>query len=105
MKTLPDRAITMTFHSHQTKRREMWWRATLTFPPDADAATVLPISMVDGLGEPVESAVFEFAGLEIRISGGKGQMTYADFINGKHEKALWVYRKGMLPIPGALTFA
>ena len=104
MKTPPDKTITITYHSLQTRHREMWWRVKLTFPPNASKATLLPLEMVDGLDRPVASAILELAGLRINITDGKAAITYGDFIKGKHEKALWVYRKDMLPIPGALTF-
>ena len=34
-----------------------------------------------------------------------GALAYADFIKGKHDRAIWLHRRGMLPIPGGLTFA
>lgn len=105
MKTPPDKTITITFHSHQTKDRRMWWRARLTFPPGATGETPLPLAVEDGLGRPVASGVLELAGQRLAVADGSATLLYRDFIAGKHEKGLWLHRKGMLPIPGALTFA
>ena len=105
MKTPEDKSITMTFHSHQTKRREEWWRARVSFPPGAGPDSMLEIEVTDGLGAPVRAAVLELAGMRLDVAGGKAGMRYADFVAGKHEKALWLYRDGMDPLPGALTFA
>ena len=104
MKTPPDKTVTFTYSSHPTKDVSWRWQAQLTFPAGADAATELPLELKDGLGDPV-NGTFEFAGLQIRIEDGKGRLTYADFIKGKHETAIWLHRKGIEPIPGLLTFA
>jgi hypothetical protein len=42
--------------------------------------------------------------MKIRISDGSARISYRDFIKGKNETALWLHRKGMLPVPGGLTF-
>lgn len=104
MQTPPDKTITMTFHSHPTKRLEMRWKMQLRFPPGATAETVLPMTLVDGEGAKIDNAVLEFAGKRIRVRDGAASITYADFIAGKHEKSVWLYRHGILPIPGSLTF-
>ena len=36
---------------------------------------------------------------------GTRVLTYADFVKGKHSVPLWLYRDGMQPVPGGLTFA
>lgn len=104
MKTPPAKKITMTFHSHPTKHLYMRWKMQLHFPADAGPNTVLPITIADGEERPVDVAVLEFAGKRIRIKDGKGELSYADFIAGKHAKSVWLYRHGILPIPGILTF-
>lgn len=104
MKSPLDKHIAIVFHSLQTKRKEMWWRAVLHFPPGSDENTNLEITMEDGNGKSVDYAVFAFAGKRLVVKNGKTSISYADFIRGKHEKALWVYRRAMPPIPGALTF-
>lgn len=104
MNTPPDKKITMTFHSHPTKHLYMRWKMQLHFPPGASAETIIPITVIDGEGKDVDVAVLEFAGKRIRIKDGKGELSYADFIAGKHAKAIWLYRHGILPIPGMLTF-
>ena len=53
---------------------------------------------------PVSEAVFEFAGKRLRVRDGRTSILYSDFVRGKHAKSVWVYRHGMLPIPGGLTF-
>jgi len=105
MKVPEGKTITLTLVSHQIKDKKMRWAVNLTFPGGAGADAVLPISVEDGEGEPVKSAVFEFAGKAIPIKDGAGVLAYADFIKGKHEKAIWLKRRGMDPVPGALTFA
>ncbi len=105
MKTPPDKRLIITFHSHQTKDRAMWWKAQVVFEPGSVADTILQISVVDGLDVPVAAGVLELAGQRLEVHDGKTQISYRDFIAGKHEKALWLYRDNMLPIPGALTFA
>lgn len=105
MKTPDYKEITFTYHSHQTKDRAMWWRARLKFPKGATQETVLELSIDDGLGRAVASGVLELAGREIKIAEGRGELTFADFIAGKHATALWLHRPGMPSIPGALTFA
>jgi len=105
MKVPEGKTITLTFVSHQMKDRKMRWAVNLTLPGGADKGTILPISVEDGEGVPVKSAVFEFAGKAIQIKDGAGELAYSDFIKGKHEKAIWLKRRGMDPVPGALTFA
>jgi len=82
----------------------MWWSAKLEFPPGADENTVLPITVLDGEQKPIASAVFEFAGQKLKVKDGKASIRYADFIKGKSSVPLWMYRKGMYPVPGGLTF-
>ena len=105
MKVPEGKTITLTLVSHQVKDKKMRWAVNLTFPGGAGEGAVLPISVEDGEGKPVKSAVFEFAGKAIPIKDGVGELAYADFIKGKHEKAIWLKRRGMDPVPGALTFA
>ena len=105
MKTPADKTVTMTFVSHQVRDKKMRWAMNITFPAGAGAGTQLPIQVEDGEGTPVASATLEFAGKAIRIKGGSASLAYDDFVSGKHEKAIWLKRRGMDPIPGALTFA
>lgn len=104
MNTPPDKQITMTFHSHPTKHLYMRWKMQLHFPAGASSGAVIPITIINGEGVPVDGAVLEFAGKRIRINGGKASITYDDFIAGKHAKPIWLYRHGILPIPAMLTF-
>jgi len=104
MKTPADRKIVFKFASHPAKDPKMWWRADLEFPAGADEQTILPITVLDGEQQPIKSAVFEFAGQRLKVKDGKTSISYADFIKGKSSVPLWMYRKGMYPVPGGLTF-
>ena len=104
MKTPEDKKITMTFHSHPTRHLYMRWKMQLHFPQNATDSSVIPMTIVDGEGAPVDVAVLEFAGKRIRVRDGKAELSCVDFIAGKHAKSIWLYRHGILPIPGSLTF-
>jgi hypothetical protein len=105
MKTPADKAIAFTFGSYPMDNPSHRWSAVVSFPPGSTAQTVLPITIVDGNGESVKSGVFEFAGQKLTVSDGKAQLTYGDFIKGKHSVPLWLHRKGMDSVIGGLTFA
>lgn len=105
MKSPPEKTITLTFKSCACTDNSLCWKATLVFAPDSDEKSVLPIAIEDGNGDSIASGVFEFAGKEISICRGQGELKYVDFIAGIHEKAIWLKRRGKDPIPGLLTFA
>ncbi len=105
MKVPPGKTIVLTFASLQLKDKELCWAANVTFPGGAGDGAILPVAVEDGLGRPVESGVFEFAGHALRIKDGASSIPYADFIAGKHDPGIWLKRPGMEPVPGALTFA
>ncbi len=105
MKTPDDKEIAFTFGSHPMKQAERRWTAKVTFPAGATAATTLPVELCDGNGAPVASGVFEFAGRRLVVRDGRASISYADFVKGKHEVALWLHRPGLPPVPGGLTFA
>ena len=105
MNTPPEKTITMTFVSHQVRDKKLRWAMNLTFPAGIGEDGFLDIQVEDGEGVPVKSATLEFAGKSIKIKDGCAKLAYSEFIKGKHEKALWLKRRGMEPIPGALTFA
>lgn len=104
MKTPTDKTITLTLYSHPTKDLKMRWKAQLVFAPGSTDETPAEITMVDGEGTPIEVAMFEFAGRKTSIKDGMGAIRCGDFVKGKHEPAIWLHRKGVWPIPGALTF-
>ena len=104
MRTPADKKITLTLYSHPTKDLKMRWKASVTFAPGSTDETPAEVSVADGAGEPVASGLLEFAGQKIAIRGGAGSLRCGDFVKGKHEPAIWLHRKGMVPIPGALTF-
>lgn len=105
MKTPEDKVVTFTFASHPTRDLKMRWTARLTFPSGAGPDTPLTLAVDDGEGAAVGEGVFELAGMRIPVRNGKAEVRYRDFVEGRHETALWLHRKGMLPIPGGLTFA
>ena len=104
MKTPADKTVIFTFVSHPTSHIPWRWTATLTFPAGANESSALPLEIVNGEGDPV-TGTFEFAGRQIPVKEGKGTLSYADFIKGKHATGVWLHRKGIEPVPGILTFA
>lgn len=104
MKTPPDKRITFTLYSHPTKDLKLRWKAQLVFEPGSTDETPAVLTMVDGEGTPVAEGTFEFAGAKIAIEDGKGALRCGDFVKGRHEAAIWLYRPDKEPIPGALTF-
>ena len=104
MKTPADKTITLTLYSHPTKDLKMRWKAQIVFAAGSTDETPAAITMVDGEGTPIAAATFEFAGQKTPIRDGRGAILCGDFVRGKHEPAIWLYRHGMAPVPGALTF-
>ena len=104
MKTPKDKTLTLTFYSHPMKDLKMRWKALLTFAAGSTDASFATLAIADGEGTPIASGAFEFAGAAIRIKSGKGKLRCGDFVRGKHETAIWLHRKGLPPVPGALTF-
>lgn len=103
MKTPANKQIEFLFVSHPAKIMKLRWTAKLTFPPGSDGDTLLPLSIADGEGAPVDG-VFELAGQRIPVRGGQATLLYRDFVEGRHSVPLWLHRKGMPPVPGGLTF-
>ena len=104
MKTPADKTITMTLYSHPMKDIRMRWKAQVVFAAGSTDETPAAITINDGEGEPIAAGTFEFAGQRTPIAGGRGALRCGDFAKGKHETAIWLYREGMSPVPGALTF-
>ena len=104
MKTPADKTITLTLYSHPMKDLKMRWKAQLVFAAGSTDETPAEITMADGEGTPIKAAIFEFAGQQTPVKDGKGKLLCGDFVKGKHETAIWLHRKGMAPVPGALTF-
>lgn len=105
MKVPEGKTITFTFASHQVKDHKLRWAVNLTFPGGAGPDAALSVHAEDGEGSPIEAGTFEFAGRAVKIADGEGSLLYSDFVAGKHEKAIWMKRPGMEPVPGSLTFA
>jgi len=104
MRTPADKEIVFAFGSHPTKDLTWRWAARLVFPAGATAGTRLAILLTDGNGKPIAKGEFEFAGLRLPVRDGRAEITYADFVKGKHAVPLWLRRPGIEPIPGGLTF-
>ena len=104
MKTPEGKTITMTFGSHPMRDLTQRWIARITFPGSAGPETVLELRVTDGEETPVDEGVFEFAGQRLEVRRGRASLTYAQFVAGKHETALWLHRPGLKPVPGGLTF-
>lgn len=104
MKTPEDKKIVFMFMSVPERDPALRWQAWVSFPPGATAETPLAITVVDGLGQKVEDAVFEIAGKSLPVVGGEATMTFGEFVAGKHSVPLRLCRKGQKPLPGVLTF-
>ena len=104
MRTPADKTIVFTLYSHPMKDAGQRWKAHLTFAPGSDDASQAVLEIADGTGAPVAEGVFEYAGTTIPVSAGRGLLRCADFVRGKHDGGIWLHRKGMPPVPGALTF-
>ena len=106
MNTPEGKTVTFTFMSQPTSDPKCCWVARLTFPGGSDERSILPLEIVQGDGSPVMEAVFEFAGRRLAVRDGKARISFADFVKGKHDSALWLHRKDVPnPMPGGLTFA
>lgn len=104
MKTPVDKRITLTFYSHPMKDLKLRWKVALVFEPGSTDESLARLSVVDGEGAPVADGTFEFAGALTKIRAGEGRLKCGDFAQGRHEAAIWLHRKGLVPVPGALTF-
>ena len=104
MQTPEEKTITFTLHSQPMKDPKARWKVSVTFAAGSSDASPAEVTAVDGDGSPVACGEFEFAGMKIALQNGKGTFRCADFVAGKHESAVWMYRPGMSPVPGMLTF-
>ena len=104
MRTPADKKITFTLYSHPMKDLRLRWKAHLEFAPGSTDASAAALSIADGEGLPIAAGIFEFAGQRIAVKDGVGRLRCGDFVKGKHETGIWLYREGVVPVPGALTF-
>lgn len=105
MRTPDGKTIAFTFFSHPTKSLKMRWTMQIEFPPGIGADAMLRLEIKDGEETPVATGTMEFAGRMIKVKNGEAELAYSDFVKGKHDKGVWLHRRGMPPIPGGLTFA
>lgn len=104
MKTPEGKTIRFTLHSQPQHDNEARWKVTVVFPGGSDGESSAEILAVDGNGADIACGELEFAGRRIALRDGKGVLKCSDFIAGKHESAIWMYRRGFAPVPGMLTF-
>lgn len=104
MKTPADKRIVLTIYSHPMKDLKARWKATLAFAPGSTDDSSAELAIADGEGVPVASGTFEFAGARLAVKDGRARLRCGDFVKGKHEQAIWLYREGTEPVPGAVTF-
>lgn len=105
MNSPADRKITLVFISSQLVPEEQRWWARLEFPASSKRGDVLPVYVSDKNGGAIAEGTFMIFGAEIKITDGSGGLPYEDFIRGKHEKGVWLFRRGTGFVPGGLTFA
>ena len=104
MNTPVDKRIVFTFSSHPVKNVKHRWKAHLAFNPGSTDDSSAELDVVDGEGAPVAKGTFELAGQRLAVKDGAASLRCGDFVKGKHEGAIWLYRPGVEPVPGALTF-
>ncbi len=104
MKTPAEKRIAFTFYSHPMEDERERWKARLTFEPGSTDDSEASLVVNDGTGRPIAEGTFEVAGCRIAVREGRGVLRCGDFVKGKHESAIWLYRKGHAPVPGGLTF-
>ena len=104
MRTPADKRIVFTLYSHPMKSVKHRWKAHLAFNPGSTDDSSAELDFVDGEGVPIEEGTFEFAGRRLTVKAGRASLRCGDFVKGKHEGAIWMYRPGIEPVPGALTF-
>lgn len=105
MKIPEGKTITLTFLSVKEKDVKMRWAVNVVLEGGSGPGDKFKVKAEDGEGGKISSGLFEFAGACIKIKDGQGEIAYEDFIKGKHEKGVWLKRRGKAPVPGLLTFA
>ena len=98
------KTIRFTLHSQPQHDRTARWKVTVVFAGGSRGDSFAEVLAVDGNGADIVSGELEFAGRRIAVENGKGVLKCSDFIAGKHERAVWMYRRGFAPVPGMLTF-
>lgn len=86
------------------KDPKMRWKAILVFAPASTDSSLAELEIRDGEGSEIRRGVFEVAGCRIQVKEGRGAVRCGDFVKGRHEPAIWLHRKDVPPVPGALTF-
>lgn len=104
MKTPEGKRIVLTFLSHPMKDAKARWCVRLVFEGGSVASSDLTLNVEDGEGTPVKEGLFEFAGKALPVKDGLATIKYRDFIVGKSKPGVWLHRRGVVPVPGGLTF-
>lgn len=100
----PDKTLFFFFRSVPMERNADMWIVRATLPSNASPETPMSLDATDGDEKPLDSAVFEFSGCRVKIFGGRGAVPYGDFVKGMDDKGVWMFRTGLKPVPGYLTF-
>lgn len=104
MKSPENKTLPFVFWSVPGTRAPDVWTVRVTIPPGSTAETPLILSAMGENAEPIAKGSFEFMGARVKITNGKGQLSFGDFVKGIHETGVWMTRPGHPPVPGALTF-
>ncbi len=104
MKSPENKTLPFVFWSVPGTRAPDVWTVRVTIPPGSTVETPLILSATGGNAEPIAKGSFEFMGARVKITDGKGQLPFGDFVKGIHETGVWMTRPDHPPVPGALTF-
>ena len=105
MKSPENKTLSFIFRAIPVKNVPDFWEVRVTIHPGSTADTPITFMATDGTNQPIAKGTFEFMGSRIKIVNGKGAIPYGDFVEGIHEKSVWMMRPDHPPVPGALTFA
>ena len=104
MRSPADKRLIFTLYSHPMKDAKLRWKGHLVFEPSSTDESFAELRLEDGEGAPIENGVFEFAGQSLAVAEGRAALRCGDFVRGKHERGIWLHRRGQVSVPGALTF-
>ena len=100
----PDKTLFFFFRSVPKELNEDIWIVRMTLPPNSTEESLMTVEATDGNEKPLDSAVFVVSGCRVAVSGGKGHLSYGEFVEGMSDKSVWMIRPGHESVPGLLTF-